>query len=330
VSQKSKKVYMDRKFVFGIYPGGITGTDSGSELTNSLPDDPVEIKKALDSLQDCNNEFWVRCYKGYNGNGISKHETPENPLQYVTTTRKLDLVISFQSLLEDFEQFELFVRTQVKYFGKDLAKIQITEEPNLRGIPVVDGDIPGVKEALVRGVIAAGEEAMRLNLPVLVGFNAVPNFEPENEFWKGLSEIGSPAFYDSLGYVGLDFFPDVFHPVPLENIEHGVKAVLGHFRNVNLKQAGVSADIPIHITENGWPTSPDRSEEKQALVLRKVIETIYSERKNFNIAAYELFSLRDSDSRNPDIFYQFGIMKDDYTPKPAFEIFKGLIRMAGE
>lgn len=321
---------MEKKFIFGVYPGGITGTDSGSGFTNSLPDNAAEINKALDSLQDGNNEFWVRCYMGYHGNGVSKSGTPENPRQYVRKNRKLDLVICYQSLLEDINQFEHFVRTQIRNFGKDLAKIQITEEPNLHGIPAVDGDIAGVKDALVRGVIAAKEEALLLNLPVLVGFNAVPTFDTDNDFWRGLAEIATPTFYSSLDYVGLDFFPDVFRPLQFEDIESAIKTVLSHYRHANLKEAGISSDIPIHITENGWPTSPDRPEDKQMLVLGKVIETIYSERKNFNIAGYELFGLRDSDSRNPDIFYQFGIMKDDYTPKPAFDTFKGLIRMADE
>jgi hypothetical protein len=39
-----------------------------------------------------------------------------------------------------------------------------------------------------------------------------------------------------------------------------------------------------------------------------------------------LFGLRDADSSQPDLFHQFGIMHDDYRPKPAYHTFRRLIR----
>ncbi|QHT68195.1 hypothetical protein GXP67_16875 [Rhodocytophaga rosea] len=53
-------------------------------------------------------------------------------------------------------------------------------------------------------------------------------------------------------------------------------------------------------------------------MLEIIIRSVYNEREKFNITAYELFDLRDADSQNPNIFYQFGIMRDDYSPKTAF------------
>ena len=41
---------------------------------------------------------------------------------------------------------------------------------------------------------------------------------------------------------------------------------------------------------------------------------------------YELFGLRDADSSKDDLFHQFGILRDDYTSKPAFTVYKDLIR----
>ena len=82
--------------------------------------------------------------------------------------------------------------------------------------------------------------------------------------------------------------------------------------------------LPLHITEHGWPTGPDRPPARQASVIRDVIESLL-EHRELNIAAYELFSLRDADSRNPDMFHQFGIMTDAYLPKPAYAAFKDLV-----
>lgn len=320
---------MRSTFTFGIYPGGIAGTDSHTELTSAKPDIPLQIERALNLLQPAGTEFWVRSYMSYSGNGQSKNHTPRDPEQYVTRHRRLDLVLGFHSLLKDVEQYELFVRSQIRRFKGSLAKIQITEEPNLCGVPAVDGDIPGVKEALIRGVVAAREEIDKLKLQVLVGFNAVPNFDTDANFWREIAAMAPPEFYQSLNYVGLDFFPDVFRSVSLQDIPVAVKAVLNQFRNANMKEAGISADIPIHITENGWPTSPQRPEKKQADVLQEVIQAVYAERQVFNVQAYELFSLRDADSSNADIFHQFGILKDDYTPKVAFNVFRELIARFG-
>jgi len=52
-------------------------------------------------------------------------------------------------------------------------------------------------------------------------------------------------------------------------------------------------------------------------------------RERLNIARYTMFDLRDADSSKADLMYQFGLMRDDYTPKPAFEAYRGLIDELG-
>jgi hypothetical protein len=89
--------------------------------------------------------------------------------------------------------------------------------------------------------------------------------------------------------------------------------------------AGIPSSLPMHVSENGWPISPDRSYEQQAMAIEIIIHTINDYRGNYNITSYELFDLRDVDSSNPDLFYQFGLLRDDYTPKPAFEVYRLLI-----
>ncbi len=71
------------------------------------------------------------------------------------------------------------------------------------------------------------------------------------------------------------------------------------------------------------------SAERQAAVLETVIRTIHEHRAQFNITHYEHFVLRDADSSNPDLFYQFGLLRDDYTTKPAFECYRQLILELG-
>ena len=99
--------------------------------------------------------------------------------------------------------------------------------------------------------------------------------------------------------------------------------MINHFRNVNLLQANIPISIPLHITENGWPTGPNRSEEKQAEILEKTLFTIVHLREQMNISHYEYFALRDADSSSDDL--GFGLLRDDYSKKPAFENYCSLI-----
>jgi hypothetical protein len=70
---------------------------------------------------------------------------------------------------------------------------------------------------MIQGVVTAKELLRALGRPdVKVGFNSTPTFGPAAEFWDGLRLLGGKTFVESLDFVGLDFFPDVFRPVSQE------------------------------------------------------------------------------------------------------------------
>jgi hypothetical protein len=192
-----------------------------------------------------------------------------------------------------------------------------------------DGGFENIEEALRTGILAARKEINNSQLPIKIGFNAVPSFNPADNFWNIIGSNEFEEFRKAIDYVGLDFYPDVFRPVAADgepnDLKQSVKNVLGYFRNVNLKTGNISSSIPIHITENGWPTGDGKTYERQANVIEKVIRTIYEIKDELNIQEYYLFGLRDADSSNTNIFYQFGLLKDDYSPKPAFNIYRKLI-----
>jgi hypothetical protein len=56
-------------------------------------------------------------------------------------------------------------------------------------------------------------------------------------------------------------------------------------------------------------------------VLETEIRTINNLRIELSISYYELFGLWDVDSSKDDLFHQSGIMRDDYSPKPAYNTF---------
>lgn len=321
------------RLTFGIYPGGTAGTETG--LTSGPPDDPARINEWLGQLQGGSKRFLVRGYLHYfGGSSVGGRDVAPHPAkvdQYAREGRRVDLVLCFRDPGGDLTAWIEFVREGLLQYGPCLAKLQITEEPNLYHIPgSADGAMPNVREALRRGIVAAKEEACRLGLEIQIGFSAVPSFDPKDDFWTSLSQ---PDFLEALDYVGLDFFPDVFYPILKGEspcaLRDAVRGVLTHFRQVNLAAAGIDSSTPIHVCENGWPTGPDRSCKRQADVIETTIRTVHGQATKLNLTHYELFSLRDADSSNPNLFHQFGLLRDDYSPKPAFDTYRRLIADLG-
>ncbi|UFH53947.1 hypothetical protein [Spirosoma sp. KNUC1025] len=310
-------------FTFGIYPGSATGAEGG--LVTGPADIPERILEALNDLQPAGKPFRVRAYMGYAGDGRVEATTPQNFRQYVGENRKLDLVLCYRAIDEPLDRWTDFIRATLQQYGPDLATLQITEEANSTG-PGGDGITPNVRAALVAGVITAKAEVQRLGLSIGIGFSATINFNPADDFWQAIGQLGGHPFVDALDYVALDFFTDVFVPLPPEvAVSEAVRMVLHQFRYVNLVQAGIPETVPIIIGENGWPTNSTRSYERQAEVLEIVIRTVHAHRQTFTIIGYELFDLRDADSSQEDIFYQFGLLRDDYSPKFAYAVFRKLV-----
>ncbi|MEU9337268.1 hypothetical protein AB0D49_29595 [Streptomyces sp. NPDC048290] len=312
---------------FGIYPGGILGDDQGI-VHPVRPDVPDRITEALDTLQGDTATLSVRAYRSFAATETPEPPTPADPTTYLQRGRKLDLVLQFREPTGELRGWREFVREAVRSAGPELASVQICEEPNA-DLPPVDGSTPNVLNALVEGVVEAKREASALGRGVAVGFNAVPTFDPADTFWSDLGALADDRFRRSLDYVGLDFFPDVFRPLAADQLADAVATVLTAFRHTDLPRAGIPGRVAIRVCENGWPTGPGRGEKRQAAVLETVVRTVAAHSVDLNIDGYSFFALRDADSTAEGIFHHFGLLRDDYTPKPAFETYRRLIGELG-
>ncbi len=178
-----------------------------------------------------------------------------------------------------------------------LGKIQIGEEGNHSG-PGGDGGHPAIRRAIVAGVLAARDEVDRLGIDVRIGCNSTPNFDPSQEFWADLGRLGGSEFAGALDYAGLDFFPDVFRPIPPDALVDAVGGVLHGFRDG-------AASPPPASRDNADPRHRERLAdrrgalaERQAEVLETVVRAVAADASN--VAAYEHFALRDADSDRAD------------------------------
>ncbi|MFE5322211.1 hypothetical protein ACFQ88_26395 [Paenibacillus sp. NPDC056579] len=317
---------------FGIYPLSVAGTPTG--LAVGPKDDYDKIGKALQLLRGDSNRLVPRNYLVY-----TKPDSEPGLISFVERLLHSgllgDLAIGWLQTADIvMDEWLAFIRKIVREYGPHMTSLQITNEPNLS---FMEGSKPYTRQALVEGVIAAKEEVLKCGLQMKIGFGSVPE-SPVSvpRFWAGLAEIGGSRFVNSLDFVGHNFYVDVFEePLVLSDIPASVERILRDLRQNHLVEAGIPASVPIRVTENGWPTgqnpftNEERTYDHQSAVLDKVIRTVYQLREELHITHYVFFGLRDADSSKPDLFHQFGMMRDDYTPKPAFSVYQRLIQELG-
>ena len=310
---------MSDTLTFGVYPFGLAGGPDG--VAAGPPDDLGQIRRLLRVLQGDGAELLVRTYVAWSG--ADTRDTALGQIaDLVGTGLRWDLVLAYRNREADIRGWTEFVSRVVTDFAADLAAIQVTGEANLTGIPDAgDGAYPGAAEALVHGMFAAAAVKRQRALDVALGFAVVPEREPEaGTFWPAVAALGGSRFQACVDYVGIDMYPDVFGGrIEQANLDPAVGEVLRTLRHQALPLAGITNSTPIRICENGWPTGPDRPEDRQAEVLEEVLRAVHARRHELNVTHWELFALRDADSTKASPFHQFGIVRDDYSPKPAFD-----------
>jgi hypothetical protein len=309
---------------FGVFPLGLAGSPDG--VASGAPDDFDQIASAVQYLQGDGPPLLPRMYVIWTGAASTG-----SVLAQVQELAEIpwDLVLCYRDPDGDVASWAGFAAEVVRGFGHQLAAVQVTGEADLTGIPdAADGAFPRADEALVRGVLAAAAAKRESGATAAVGFAVTPQVNPAGSvFWPAVARLGGPEFAAAVDYAGLDMYPDVFGPpLTLDQLDGAVDWLLRSFREEALPIAGIGPMTPIRICENGWPTGPGRSPEQQADVLETVVRAVHARREELNVTHWELFTLRDADSSNDGLFHQFGVLRDDYSPKPAFERLRGLFR----
>ncbi|WP_328393430.1 hypothetical protein [Nocardia sp. NBC_00416] len=306
--------------LFGIWPGVVAADLVELTPLATPPEDVERTRVALDRLQGDAAQFYIRCYRHYRGDGAPEPgvvAAPADPGDYAGPGRLIDLVACYQATEPDPAGYAKFVRRAVR----DVAawgggKVQVGEELNVPAPQ--DGGFPGCFDAVAAGVAAGIEERDRLGVSVGIGVNGAGVADPA--FWARMTDSLGPDSTARLDFIGLDMFPDVFRPIPEDKVGVGAQFLVRTLRSVT-RDAGISEETPIHVTETGWPTGRTRDEAKQARILQAVAAAVAA---TGEVSVHELFSLRDGIS---DGNWQngFGLLHDDYTPKPAYDALRRLI-----
>jgi len=100
---------------------------------------------------------------------------------------------------------------------------------------------------------------------------------------------------------------------------------MADLRMCKMPLAHLGAGVPIHVEENGWPTGPGRSEDAQERALRDMVGTVDEFRGTFGVSDYRWFDLRDHNTSSENFQHHYGLLRDDYSPKPAYGAYRRLV-----
>lgn len=327
--------------VFGIYPGGAAGTVGPAGPV--APEDPSRRLAALGALRAPGKPFVLHLYVSYTGaNGASAEAQLGTEVSaYESAGFGIELVLCYRPAdggsAADVTDFTAFVRGAVAAFGASprFIALQVTNEANVGGSPnASDGYYAGARDALIAGVIAGKDQARASGFTQIeVGFNwAYATDVGESAFWTALAS-GGARFIESVDWVGLDVYPGTWVPQINGDLAVGtqaaMEAALSELRQRYMPLAGLPSSVTLRIAENGYPTGAGRTEEMQSAALQSAVEAVNSVRGVYNVTDYRWFDLRDANSSSAGFESQYGLMTDDYSPKPAFSLYHNLIASLG-
>jgi len=330
---------------FGIDPG-LAGTVGGVQLP-SVPDSPARDLQAVKALAPPGRVLVVRLNRLFWSDGEQGIENFEQLADsYTRAGFEVEIQVRYHppaGKAGDIPAWEQYVRHVIDVFGPNprVVAMTITNEVNVTFSPnTSDGYYQGAKDALIGGIEAAHDEALRRGFRQLrFGFTYAYRFAPTSDaaFFSYLAASGGTAFRQALGFLGLDLYPGtIYPPVMLPGDTYGAEMAqaLGVMRDCFLPLGGIGAQTPIWITENGVPTGL-LSDAQQAAALEQLVLAAHDYSGTFNVTDYRWFNLRDSVSSGPltligATFSSDGLLGSDYSPKSSFAAYRALIAALGE
>ena len=230
-----------------------------------------------------------------------------------------------------------FVRHAARRLGRNraLVALTITNEVNLPVSPnTSDGAYAKAKRAIVDGVRTARRALDRIGRPdVRLGFSYAYRYTPSEDasFWKRLGELGDRRFRRAVDYVGVQLYPGLFWPPALVTQTAGQATLeaLTLVRDCYMPKARLGRRVRIWITENGYATNLGHTEQGQVTDLRSTLNAVQRYAGTLGVTDYRYFNLRDNRPMGTDLFDDVGLLRADYSRKPAFAVYRRLIRRFG-
>lgn len=322
---------------FGITPA-LAGS-AGSTQGAAVAVDPAKELAALKALRPSGTRMVIRLNRLFESDGTAaiRHFAAQEH-RYAAAGFRVESQIRYHPAAAqdgDMVAWERFVRQATRRLARSgaLVALDITNEVNLPlSSNTSDGAYKNPIDALVRGVAAARRTLRAMHRRgVSLGFTFAYRYTPSADasFWTTLGQKATPAFRRALGHVGLQLYPGLFWPpvlLPGQSAGDATAEALTLLRSCWMPQAQLGSNIPIWITENGYATNLGHDEARQAAELQDTIQAVRALDTTLNITDYRYFNLRDNKPNGTDLFDDVGLLRSDYSPKPAFAAYRALLR----
>ena len=323
---------------FGVYPWG--GVGCVEQCAPSVPENAERSMAMVKQLKG-SRSLVVHLYGAYDGvSDASADSLLSEASWWSSNGLKISAVLRYRPAdAGKAAGYPAWVRAQARRLAalSGTTSIQIANEPNNPAPDAGDGSYPGVVSAIAAGVPAARAEVEGAGRPdILIGFNWAAGESPTTTepMWAGLERAGGSAFTQAVGFVGVNVYPGTWTaPVAPSGltaalVDTTTRSTLGAVRNKHMVAAGVGG-AGIVITETGYPTTAARTATMQDLMLRTIVGVAESTKSIFGVTGVYWFSLRDGNTASGQLENGYGLLRDDYTPKPAFTTLQGLVATTG-
>jgi hypothetical protein len=318
---------------FGITP--LLAGSAGASQLEPKPEKPAAARHALRDLRPEHKQLVLRLNRMFWSDGVPgiRHYAALVD-RYAKAGFASELQVRYhppEGEEGDMRAWKRYVRQAVRILGKrpSVVALSITNEANFAVSPnTSDGSYEGVRLAIVKGILAADRKLRRIGRQdIELGFSFAWRWTPSSDraFWEEIGERATPRFRRALDYVGLQIYPGlVFPPVIRPGRTAGDEMIepLTLMRDCYMPKAGLGDDVDLWVSENGYPTNLGRDEPSQAEKLRSTLEDVHAYSGALGISDYRYFNLRDNNSTGPDLFDAVGLLRDDYSRKPAFGVFR--------
>jgi hypothetical protein len=325
---------------FGVYPWAAPG--AVNRVESQLADQPFAALSAVKELRG-SRSMTVHLYGQYTGTDPGEADALLSDARWWSDNGvSVEMVLRYRAataeLAGGYVPWVDAVASRLAAIAGVVA-IQVGNEANNDGSPAAsDGAYPGAVEAVAAGVPAAREAVIAAGRPDIgVGFNwAAGGSGCElDPFFARLRQAGGSAFVHAVGWVGIDVYPGTWTaPAPSERpssrlIRASVVSSLGCLRTRQMPTADLPGSASITVTETGYPTDPTRAEQTQVAVLRDIVAATLSVSGTYGITGLRWFGLRDANTESGQLENGYGLLHDDYSPKPAFDAYRKVIAAYG-
>ena len=325
---------------FGITPQA--AGSAGSAQDEVAPEDPGEALAALKRLRPPARPLVVRLNRLLMSDGRAGIEHfAALARRYRRAGFEVESQVRYHPAPAgegDIAAWRRFVRRAARTLGRNdaLVALTITNEVNLPvSANTSDGAYEGALEAIVRGTTMARHELDRIGrTDVELGFSYAYRWLPhaDAEFWRQIGDRSTAKFRRAVDYVGVQLYPGLFFPpvlAPGETAGEATIEALALVRRCYMPLARLGHRVALWVTENGYATNLGRTEPGQAADLSSTVADLHRFSATLNATDYRYFNLRDNRPAGPNLFDDVGLLRSDYSPKPAFGVYRSLMRRFG-